>query len=571
MKEQAIVPTGGGASLIRDLASCNKTTRDRSLKLVLKTWLPEETQLSDDEMKKLWKGLFYCLWHADKAPVQSALIDRLSSLLLSLQPSLSSHYLSAFFLTIRREWPGIDSLRLDKFYLLIRRFLHYSFLMLKTNHAWDLDVSRRLVNLFEEKTFFADDDSKVITGDGVNYHFASIFLDELKPFLPLRCEVLDVLFKPFLCVMSKCRDKVLLGKVKSNVFDVLLIMGRSLLELKKSGEDDSLDGKDEVVVLGSIGLTMGFSAKFYDLGASPDCVQGNRKVLFGLNEGFLRLEKDLALSGIEVSIPDAMVDDDEVPQLVPIATDVEGAAAEEVVLESAGKQKKNNKKSHKASDVRLDGANNKTLKKKKKKKNEGLLEQCSTLAEKDIATVVNGVESSSSGPTGDESNLIFNESVISNLRMQFEKVAEEVGLGIDVSASVDSPEATIGTTDLKKRKRGRSIALKDAPIQDLSDDKDEFERASAAAKGSEKSAKKVRFSMKNNLVWKPQTPLPPQNLRVPPSATPRGSALKKGVPPGPIREITPLMKKVKQKKGRKGIKTISPAIKRLRKLRTLSV
>jgi len=211
------------------------------------------------------------------------------------------------------------------------------------------------------------------------------------------------------------------------------------------------------------------------------------------------------------------------------------------------------------------------LKKKKKKKNEGLLEQCSTLAEKDIATVVNGVESSSSGPTGDESNLIFNESVISNLRMQFEKVAEEVGLGIDVSASVDSPEATIGTTDLKKRKRGRSIALKDAPIQDLSDDKDEFERASAAAKGSEKSAKKVRFSMKNNLVWKPQTPLPPQNLRVPPSATPRGSALKKGVPPGPIREITPLMKKVKQKKGRKGIKTISPAIKRLRKLRTLSV
>ncbi|KAL0428325.1 UNVERIFIED_CONTAM: hypothetical protein Slati_3007300 [Sesamum latifolium] len=71
---------------------------------------------------------------------------------------------------------------------------------------------------------------------------------------------------------------------------------------------------------------------------------------------------------------------------------------------------------------------------------------------------------------------------------------------------------------------------------------------SDAARSVEKSAKKVRFAMKNNLVWKPQTPLPPESLRLPPSVTPRGSALKKGVPPGPIIEMPSVMKKAKQKK-----------------------
>eukprot|EP00252_Welwitschia_mirabilis_P014942 TRINITY_DN33028_c0_g1_i1.p1 TRINITY_DN33028_c0_g1~~TRINITY_DN33028_c0_g1_i1.p1 ORF type:complete len:598 (-),score=90.72 TRINITY_DN33028_c0_g1_i1:242-2035(-) len=53
----------------------------------------------------------------------------------------------------------------------------------------------------------------------------------------------------------------------------------------------------------------------------------------------------------------------------------------------------------------------------------------------------------------------------------------------------------------------------------------------------QRETKKVRFSLKHNLVWRPHCPLPPEILRVPPSAMPRGSALKKGVPPGPIRVV----------------------------------
>ncbi|GFY88810.1 hypothetical protein Acr_06g0007500 [Actinidia rufa] len=569
---------GGGASLIRDLASCNKATRDRALKRVLNTWLPSQIdqQIPDDDMKKMWKGLFYCVWHADKAPIQADLIDRLSSLLLSLPLPLSLHYLSAFFLTIRREWPGIDSLRLDKFYLLIRRFLHSSFLMLNKTYSWDVEISTRFMDLLGEKTFFADDN---LLGNGVNYHVASIFLEELRFFLPLRSEILDVIFRQFLCVLSKSQDKVLLGKVKSQMFDVLLKMGRNLLELKKLGENmpspaDSEDDKN-VVVLGTIALTMSFSSKFYELGTSSVCLQANRKVLFSLHEDFLRLEKDLASSGIEVTVGgDVMVDnEDEIPKLIPIATDTEeGTTAFEVVLEQTEvvKESESKKKKNKASDKSnngkakvLDGANkNKSLKKKKKKHK--IPKQCSTSADKENAFIANGDISSNGMTATDETNLIFNKSVISNLQMQFEKVAAEVVLDKDGLGSYDSPEITVRTAVSKKRKRARNADGRDTSNLGKPGAED--------GKNIEKSAKRVRFSMKNNLVWKPHSPLPPQNLRLPPSVTPRGSALKKGIPPGPIREMPLVTRKMKQKKkGRKGAKAISPAIKRLRKLQTRSV
>ncbi|KAK9274487.1 hypothetical protein L1049_021735 [Liquidambar formosana] len=554
-----------GSSVIKHLASCNKTTRDKALKL-LKTWLPTQPQLSDEDMKKIWKGLFYCVWHADKLPVQTELIDRLSSLLLTLDLPLSLHYFSVFLLTMRREWSGIDALRLDKFYLLIRRFIHNFFLLLKRS-CWDLELSRRLMGVLEERTFLADDQFQ---GNGVNYHIASVFLDELKPFLPVRFETLDVLFKPFFSVMGKSPDKVLLGKIKSNVFDLLLQMGKSLLEVKKSGGD--VDSGDDVVVFGTIALMVGFSTKFFDLGSSPDCIQGNRKVLFGLHEDFLKLEKDLASSGIEISIPEPDVkdgDDDEVPSLIPITTEGGAGHSEvglepvEVVLEvvngPACTRSKQTKKAKKGS----------VGSRKKAKMNNNKAKSSPAVEDNDTVTISNG-ENSNDEQASDGNLITFNEFVISNLQMQFEKVAAEAGLDNDGKSACDLPKVTVNGTVSKKRKRAKRMDGQDLELSSQGD-----AEGDATAKTGEKSEKKVRFSMKSNLVWKPHSPLPPQSLRLPPSATPRGSALKKGIPPGPISEIPLASKKMKRassvKKGRRGKKSISPAIKRRKKLKSISI
>ncbi|BFG14402.1 hypothetical protein CerSpe_006750 [Prunus speciosa] len=510
---EAETATEAGLSLIKQLASCNKSGRDRALRVLLKTWLPTQLNLHDDHMKKLWKGLFYCVWHADKVPVQTQLIDRLSSLVLSLHLPLSIHYFSAFLLTMRREWSGIDALRLDKFYLLIRRFMA-SFFALMRNNLWDLELVKRLMGVLEEVTFFADDK-----------------------------------------FLAKVPDKVLLGKIRSNMFDALLGAGKRLLEVKKLGED--VGSGDEVMVFGSIALTMGFSSKFYELASSPECCQGNRKVLFGLHEEFLKLEKELESSGIEISIPDVVYNDDEVvPTLVPLAgeeMEVGNSEPGEVVMVngSAGKLLKKCKKREKDTGAADTKAEKKKKKKKKNKKENGILDSDSekSSTDRENENVVANGESSDNQQATDENAVKLDDNVISNLQMQFEKIAAEAGLDGDVPSACDLPTASDKGPVSKKRKR-----VKKAVEEDV--------EGGTNAKSGEKSAKKVKFSMKSNLVWKPQSPLPPQDLRVPPSATPRGSALKKGVPPGPIREMPLPTKKVKMvrvvtaKKARKAIKRI---------------
>ncbi|KAF5742919.1 hypothetical protein HS088_TW09G00981 [Tripterygium wilfordii] len=603
-----------GPLLIKKLASCEKTIRDRSLRLLITKWLPSQHEIPDADMKKLWKGLFYCVWHADKAPVQADLIERLSSLLPELHLSLSLHYFSVFLLTMRREWPGIDHLRLDKFYLLIRRFLYHFFALLRKN-SWDLELCRRCMGVLEEQGFLEDDK---LQGNGVKYHIASVFLEEMRTFLPVKKEVIELVLGPFLSCMEKSPDKLLLVKIKGNVFDVMLKMGKRLLEVKKSDGDMESGDSDDMVVLGTIALTIGFSSKFYALGSSTECIQGNRKVLFGLHEEFLKLEKDMISSNIQISFP--VVDDadeEEVPKLVPFVNDlvmddsnvVAADSGEKVANGSIMKGLKKCKKSKKAKNkknspstdgvamdkenesmgvVEMDDSNvvavdsgenvangsiRKSLKKcKKSKKAKNKKNNPSTDGvamdkvhkEDERMGVVEG-ENWSDG------NLIqLNDTLMSNLQMQFEKVATEEGLGNDgVASACDLQKLSVNGTVPKKRKRTKSMDGKKNPASSSQVNAE----SGATANTVESRAKKVRFSMKNNLVWKPNSPLPPQSMRIPPTLTPRGSALKQGVPPGPIREMPPAAKRrVKSlKRGRKAMKNIiSPALKRRMKLKSQS-
>ncbi|KAF8008928.1 hypothetical protein BT93_J0045 [Corymbia citriodora subsp. variegata] len=559
-----------GPSLIKQLASCNQSTRDRSLRVLLKTWLPAQSGLSDDGMKKLWKGLFYCVWHADKVPYQTHLADRLSSLLFSLDLPLAVQYFSAFVLTMRREWVGIDALRLDKFYALIRRFLSSSFALMR-KYSWDLGLVGRLVGVLEERALLADDKFQ---GNGVNYHIATVYLEELRPFLPAKAETLEVLLNPFLNVMGRSSDKVLLGKIKSNVFDVLLRMGKGLLDAKKSGVE--IDLGDDLFVYGTIALNMRFSSKLFELGSSSECNQGNRKLLFGLHEEFLKLEKDLTSLGVEVPIPYICANDDEeeMPDLIPIGSEIKMDDADLGIRGNAANGAKNTKKLKKSKKA-LNGMEAEAKKKKKKKK-----KKKSKKSKKDV-NLDNGtldVENANPGYlisefTTDElinnGNMIFDESMMSNLQMEFERVAAAEGLRTDVPTDWDAEKTAVNGDGSKKRKREKTRDKQQSLKSEMAERGDDG--GAPSAKSGDKSVKRVRFAM-NNLVWKPHTPLPPQDLRLPPSATPRGSALKKGLSPGPIMEMPPKGKKARQrartvKKVRKTIKSISPAVKRLKKLK----
>jgi ribosomal RNA-processing protein 1 len=125
---------------------------------------------------------------------------------------------------------------------------------------------------------------------------------------------------------------------------------------------------------------------------------------------------------------------------------------------------------------------------------------------------------------------IINDAVISNLEQKFALINDQESFESNFGGLL-SP---VNAGSKKKRKRGKkgeeSEPSSGAEVMQLLPSK-----VDTPATGSNSSAKKkkVRFMLKNNLVWK-QGPLPPQSMRTPPAATPRGSALKKGALPGPI-------------------------------------
>lgn len=449
---------------------------------------------------------------------------------------------------MRREWPGIDHLRLDKFYLLIRFFVRNLFVLLK-NMKWDLVVLDGFVGVLEKTAFFVDDVNDKGLGNGVTYHVVSVFFDEIKPFMPLRLEVLNLIFRPFVAVMGWSDNKVLLGKVKSHVFDCLSKNGKGLLGVKQLGGE--VDEKNEVVLFGTVAFAMGFSTRFYELGSSPDCIQGNRKVVFGLHEEFLKLEKEKVSLGIDIMLPE--VND----ELIPINGEkIDGDL--KVGLSKNGESKASSRSKDKKS-------------KKKKKKKNGVPDQAAVSGSytNGDTEMVNSIDDSSNAEDDDIDELVLNEAVISNLQKQFEKIAAESGLDVDGTSTLDSAlTVQVNGKALKKRKRSKSVVNTETGGREDGEEE-------VVPKTEEKSGKRVRFSMKNNLVWKPQSPLPPQSLRIPPSVTPRGSALKKGLSPGPIRDAGQEVKKGKKKKlspmkRAKKVKSMSPSVKRVKKIKPMS-
>ncbi|KAE9398442.1 Nop52-domain-containing protein [Gymnopus androsaceus JB14] len=169
--------------LSKYLASTEKKTRDKAIK-TLSVFLSDESrdEIPKFEMTKLWKGIFYCFWMSDKPLVQQALASELADLVLTT-PNTSSalSFLNGFWETVVREWNGIDRLRLDKYLMLVRRFVNVSFRLLLRND-WDLktcqDYNAILTN---EGGPLCPTDGRVSVG--LVYHIADVYLEELEKVL----------------------------------------------------------------------------------------------------------------------------------------------------------------------------------------------------------------------------------------------------------------------------------------------------------------------------------------------------------------------------------------------------
>ncbi|MCJ1439201.1 hypothetical protein MMC27_008592 [Xylographa pallens] len=159
---------------VKQLASSDRPTREKALDS-LRSYLGSSRSFTDLELLKLWKGLFFCMWHSDRPIPQQRLALALSHLLLPLSTTLFIPFLTAFWTTIAREWTSIDALRMDKFMRLVRYYVNAAFTYL-SNHSWDVDLVEAYLDLVEAIPLSP---GNLKVGDGLRYHVLDVWVEEL--------------------------------------------------------------------------------------------------------------------------------------------------------------------------------------------------------------------------------------------------------------------------------------------------------------------------------------------------------------------------------------------------------
>ncbi|NWW20154.1 RRP1B protein, partial [Falcunculus frontatus] len=236
------------------LAANEKRIRDRALKK-LRGYIGVRTQrpaggFSQEELLKIWKGLFYCMWMQDKPLLQEELAANISQLIHVFQNTEARHlFIQTFWQTMNREWNGIDNLRLDKYYMLMRLILRQSFEVLKRNE-WDEGLVEPLLQLLMKEVMDPDSNSPT----GIKFHFIDIYLDELAKVgaKELTADQNLKFIEPFCKIAAKSKDRRVLHAVATGIFEMIVDQSPFAIEdlMKELGthsdeEDASEEGKQE--------------------------------------------------------------------------------------------------------------------------------------------------------------------------------------------------------------------------------------------------------------------------------------------------------------------------------------
>ncbi|XP_031450495.1 ribosomal RNA processing protein 1 homolog B [Phasianus colchicus] len=234
------------------LAANEKRIRDRAVKK-LRGYISLRTQrpgggFSQEDLLKIWKGLFYCMWMQDKPLLQEELANNISQLIHVIQNTEAQHlFIRTFWQTMSREWNGIDNLRLDKYYMLIRMILRQSFEVLKRND-WDESLREMLLQLLMKEVMDPDSSAP----KGIKFHFIDIYLQELAKVgaKELTADQSLKFIEPFCNFVAKSKDPPVMHAVASGIFEIIVDQSPYAIEdlmkeLESSSDEEDVSEDDE--------------------------------------------------------------------------------------------------------------------------------------------------------------------------------------------------------------------------------------------------------------------------------------------------------------------------------------
>ena len=283
------------------LASNDKATRDKAVK-ALSRYLKSGRVTEELEMAKIWKALFYCMWHSDKPKVQSELADRLGGLVHAMPGSRAALFAKVFWATMMREWVGIDRLRLNKFYTLQRCVLQQSFRQLR-QAGWPEGGAEALAQVLWQGPL-----SKAAP-PGLRYwlvdNYVPALIAELKA--DTAAGVWMALLEPLFLALGAAPDSHSLQRTSEGAVEALLEMrgGKGKGDGDEEGEDeeddededddDDDDEEEEEEVEPPPGLPIELAQlaeRLFSLASDRTTREANRRQLYALQEKVEQLVRE---------------------------------------------------------------------------------------------------------------------------------------------------------------------------------------------------------------------------------------------------------------------------------------
>lgn len=251
------------------LVNPDKSVRDGTI-ASLRTVLAASKNITDTQMLKLWKALFYCMWLADMNPVQMELAVNVAEIIKVFpKPKGALLYIRMFFRTIVREWHHLDQYRLNKFYSLIRSMLHKALEYLAVK-KWKSDILADFLEILESEVL-------VKVPNGVRYHMADIYISEIWNATQgnINTEEFLALLKPFTDALSKVEDKVFHKRIVQRIFEDYLEKHAAHHEVSQERPqifpNVSTESLQEII---------------FNSAAQEDTKEGHRKVLYALHRSY---------------------------------------------------------------------------------------------------------------------------------------------------------------------------------------------------------------------------------------------------------------------------------------------
>lgn len=257
----------------RALANPEKLVRDHTV-LQLRKYVASLDSLSDMEMLKLWKALFYCVWLSDKPNVQNELCLSLADIISVFQStSLSFKYVRMFLRTILREWHNLDQYRLNKFYTLVRVMIRSSLQLLYGQKFPKKATSQFLSALQEELLMHVP--------NGLRFHVTDIYLDELWEATNGDISTAHFLacIEPFITALKSTDDTAYHSRIVKRIFNDYI----SKYSQQRDGTPSN--GNEDAKIFKNVSLPA-LQAEIFEVASDEHTREGHRQKLYSLHKEF---------------------------------------------------------------------------------------------------------------------------------------------------------------------------------------------------------------------------------------------------------------------------------------------